>query len=229
MADKESNFKYANNLTSWVRYMLYAQIVIAIIAIGSNSLEYQLLSDYQNDAYTSLERAIADGEVNDQRQLMIARVNAAIVIVSGFLILRWIHRSNYNARQLGAKEMKFTPGWSIGYYFIPILAFWKPYQAMKEIWKASHNPHDWQSEKASSILGLWWTLWIVTNMLGDRVFLKFISAEELSELMNVNFISQIFEVLSILLAIVMLSIINKIYTAQLSVYENANKLSKVDP
>ena len=86
MADKESNFKYANNLTSWVRYMLYAQIVIAIIAIGSNSLEYQLLSDYQNDAYTSLERAIADGEVNDQRQLMIARVNAAIVIVSGFLI-----------------------------------------------------------------------------------------------------------------------------------------------
>ena len=229
MADKESNFKYANNLTSWVRYMLYAQIVIAIIAIGSNSLEYQLLSDYQNDAYTSLERAIADGEVNDQRQLMIARVNAAIVIVSGFLILRWIHRSNYNARQLGAKEMKFTPGWSIGYYFIPILAFWKPYQAMKEIWKASHNPHDWQSEKASSILGLWWTLWIVTNMLGDRVFLKFISAEELSELMNVNFISQIFEVLSILLAIVMLSIINKIYTAQLSIYENANKLSKVDP
>jgi hypothetical protein len=34
--DMENNFKDASSLTNWVRYMLYAQIVVAVIAIGSN-------------------------------------------------------------------------------------------------------------------------------------------------------------------------------------------------
>jgi hypothetical protein len=35
-------------------------------------MEYQLLSDYQNGVYTSQEKAIADGETNDQRQQLIS-------------------------------------------------------------------------------------------------------------------------------------------------------------
>jgi len=204
--------------------MLYAQIVVAVIAIGSNFLEYQLLSDYQNGVYTSQELAVADGEASDQRQGSVALAYIAVFIISGFLILRWIHRSNYNARQLGAEEMEFTPGWSIGYYFIPILMFWKPYQAMKEIWKASHNPSNWQSENVSSLLGVWWFLWIVTNMLGQALFRMSNCAEELPELMNLNLVSQASEILSIPLAFVTLSIVNKIYKAQISAYESANRV-----
>jgi len=38
MIEKESNFKDASSLTSWVRYMLYAQIVVAVIAIETGSI-----------------------------------------------------------------------------------------------------------------------------------------------------------------------------------------------
>ncbi|MFC3150032.1 DUF4328 domain-containing protein [Litoribrevibacter euphylliae] len=223
MPNKESNYRDASSLTSWVRYSLYAQIVVALIMIGSNYLEYQLLSDYQNGVYTSQEQAVADGEASDQRQQMVAYLYFAVFIISGFLILRWIHRSNYNARQLGAKDMKFTPGWSIGYYFIPILTLWKPYQAMEEIWKASHNPNDWQSEEASSILGLWWLLWIISNILGHIVFRMSSSANELSELMNINLMSQALEVLTIPLVLVFLAIVNTVYAAQRSAYQNADQ------
>jgi len=223
MTDKESNFRDASSLTNWVRYMLYAQIVVAVIAIGSNFLEYQLLSDYQNGVYTSQELAIADGEASDQRQQIVALIYLAVFIVSGFLILRWIHRSNYNARKLGASDMEFTPGWSIGYYFIPILTLWKPYQAMKEIWKASHNPSNWQSENTSSLLGIWWFLWIVTNMLGQAVFRMSNGAEELPELINLNLVSQASEVLSIPLALVTLLVVNRVYQAQVFAYASANK------
>ncbi len=118
MSDTKNSYKDSSSLTNWVRYMLYAQILVAIVSIGSNFLEYQLLSDYQNSVYTSQEKAVADGEASDQRQQMVGLIYLAVFIVSGFLILRWIHRANYNARQLGAKEMEFSPGWSIGYYFI---------------------------------------------------------------------------------------------------------------
>ena len=203
--------------------MLYVQIVVALITIGCNFLEYQLLSDYKNGVYTSQEKVVADGETSDQRQQLAAIVYLAVFIVSGFLILRWIHRSNYNARQSGAKEMKFTPG-SIGYYFIPVLTLWKPYQAMKEIWKASHNPDDWQSEKAGSILGLWWLLWITNNLLEQAVLSMSTDAETLPEFMNLNLLSKTSSVFSIPLALVTLSIVNKVVAA----YGSANKLSKAD-
>ena len=223
MSSTENNYKDSSNLTNWVRCMLYAQIVVAIISMGSNFFEYQLLSDYQNGVYTSQEQAIADGEANDQRQQMVALVYVAVFIVSGFLILRWIHRANYNARQLGAKDMEFTPGWSIGYYFIPILTLWKPFQAMKEIWRASHNPDSWPTEKASSILGLWWFLWIVTNMLGQAVLRMSAGAEELQEFMRINILTQVSDALAIPLALVTLSIVNSIFRAQSAAYESANK------
>lgn len=223
MPDKENNFKDASSLTNWVRYMLYTQVVVAVIAIGSNFLEYQLLSDYQNGVYTSQELAVVDGEESDQRQRIVALTYLAVFVVSGFLILRWIHRSNYNARQLGAKGMEFTPGWSIGYYFIPILTLWKPYQAMKEIWKVSHNPRNWQSENVSSLLVIWWFLWIVTNMLGQVVFRMSNGAEGLPELMTLNLVSQASEILSIPLALVTLLIVNKVHAAQMCSHASANK------
>jgi len=140
VTEKQEGYKNSEKLTSWVRYFLYLQIAVAVVSIASGYMEYQLLSDYQSGVYTSNEKAVSDGETNDQRQGIIALVHMLVFIVSGFLILKWIYRANYNARQLGAEGMNFTPGWSVGWYFVPIATLWKPYQAMKEIWKASHYP-----------------------------------------------------------------------------------------
>ncbi len=215
-------FRNSESLTKWVRYLLYTQILVAVISIISGYSEYQLLSDYQNGVYTSQELAVADGEASDQRQRLIGIIYMVVFIVSGFLILRWIHRANYNARQLGAENMKFTPGWSIGYYFIPVLTLWKPYQAMKEIWKASKTSSNWEASGASSILPIWWTLWLVSGFLGQAILRLSMRAEELPELLNLNLITQVSNLLDIPLALVTLSIINSIYQMQMSSKESAN-------
>lgn len=206
--------------------MLYAQVFVAIISVFSGFLEYQLLSDYQEGVYTSQEKAVADAEANDQRQLVVELFYFLVFIVSGFLILKWIHRANYNAHQLGAQDMVFTPGWSIGYYFIPFFALWKPYQAMKEIWQASHNPSDWGFVKKSQIVSLWWFLWITTSLSGHSVLGVFTGTEELPELMNLHIVTQALNALAIPLALVFLAIVNSIYQAQAVAYESANKASK---
>jgi len=122
------------------------QVALALIAIGSNLMEYQLLTDFQNGVYFSQEMAVAGAEANDKRQQIIVFSYLAVFIISGILILKRIYQSNQNARYLGAKDMAFTPAWSIGFYFIPIVSLWKPYQAMKEIRQASQNPNNWQIE-----------------------------------------------------------------------------------
>ena len=155
MSENNVEFKEPGRLTTWIKYLLYVQVALALIAIGSNLMEYQLLTDFQNGVYFNQEMAVADAESNDKRQQIIAFSYLAVFIISGILILKWIYQSNQNARYLGAKDMTFTPAWSIGFYFIPIVSLWKPYQAMKEIWQASQNPNNWQLEKAGPILGIW--------------------------------------------------------------------------
>ncbi len=214
MSDKSVEFKELGRLITWIKYLLYVQVALALIAIGSNLMEYQLLTDFQNGVYFSQEMAVADAEANDKRQQIIAFSYLAVFIISGILILKWIYQSNQNARYLGAKDMAFTPAWSIGFYFIPIVSLWKPYQAMKEIWQASQNPNNWQIEKVSSILGVWWFFWIANSMVGQAVFRMSRRAQEISEIMNVNLISQVSEILSIPLAVVTWLLINKISNTQ---------------
>lgn len=214
MSDKSVEFKEPGRLITWIKYLLYVQVAVALIAIGSNLMEYQLLTDFQNGVYFSQEMAVADAEANDKRQQIIAFSYLAVFIISGILILKWIYQSNQNARYLGAKDMAFTPAWSIGFYFIPIVSLWKPYQAMKEIWQASQNPDNWQIEKVSSILGVWWFFWIANSMVGQAVFRMSRRAQEVSEIMNVNLISQVSEILSIPLAVVTWLLINKISNTQ---------------
>ena len=216
METKSEGFKSSDNLTKWVKYFIYIQIIVAIISLASNFMEYQLLTDYKNGAYTSQEQAVADGEVSDKRQQIVSIIFLVTFVISGILILKWIYRANYNARQLGAKNMEFTPGWSIGWYFIPIFTLWKPYQAMKEIWKASHAPNDWENASTSSILGWWWFFWIVSNGIGNITFRLANSADELNELINLNLIKQSSELVSIPLAIITLTLINRVYLAQVS-------------
>ncbi len=215
MSQENESFIDSEALTKWVRWFLYIQILMAIISLISGNMEYQLLSDYENGVYTLQEQAVADGEVNDTRQGIIGIVYLAVFIISGIIILKWIYRANYNARQLGAKDMKFTPGWSVGWYFIPIFWLWKPYQAMKEIWKANNNPSDWGNAEVSAVLPWWWFFWLVNGVLGQAVMRMSLRAKEIPELKSVNIVYQASDMASIILALITLALVNGIYQAQI--------------
>lgn len=214
MSSVEEGFKSLDSLTKWIRYVLYTQILIAILSIIFGFMEYRLLSGYQQGVYASLKEAFADGELAIDLLQSIGIVSLIAFIASALLILPWIYRANYNARQLGAQKMNFTPAWSIAYYFIPVFNLWKPYQAMKEIWLASKDPIDWRFAKATPILPVWWALWLASNLLGQSIFRLSATAEQLPELLKLNMLSQISNVLDIPLAIVTLAIVNSIYRMQ---------------
>ena len=214
MSNRKAGFKSLKGLTKWINYVLYAQILIAILSIILGFLEQQLLSAYQEGVYASLKEAFADGELTIVLLQGIGFASLIAFIVSALLIMKWIYRANTNVRELGAQNMSYTPAWSIGYYFIPVFNLWKPYQAMKEIWMASKNPLDWRLTKTTPILPLWWALWLISNLLNQSIFRLSADAVELPELMNLNMLSQASNLLDIPLAIVTLAVINGIYSMQ---------------
>ncbi len=194
------------SLTKFLKTMLWVSLGISILSMLSDFMQMNLLS---SGIFSQ-----AAAESNDSRQQFMAILYLAAFIVTGITFLRWIHRTNSNCHGFGAQGMKFTPGWSIGYYFIPIINLYKPYQAMKEIWKVSTNPDNWQNESGSAILGWWWTLWLISNFLGQAVFRMSMQANTISSLQastTVSIISGIFDIPMYLVAV---SLISAIFTKQ---------------
>jgi len=103
----------------------------------------------------------------------ILQILVYLTIIVFFAI--WINRSCKNAWLFDSADrphrpllgpvvsriMTVTPGWAVGWYFIPIANLWKPYGAMSEIRNAS-GPG-----KMTAILPLWWALWISANLIGN--------------------------------------------------------------
>jgi hypothetical protein len=90
-------------------------------------------------------------------------------LVSGYLILRWVYRTNKNAHQF-ADGLAISPGWSVGWFFIPIANLWKPYEGMRETWQASHGGGNWPNIDVPDELRWWWGLWIGSNILSNLSF-----------------------------------------------------------
>ena len=98
-------FRDPASLATWTKLSLYAQLTISCVAIVSGYLEYEVLVGIRDGSFESQQAAVDVAEASDARQSLVALVQFVILIGSGFLILRWIHRVNWNARALGAKGM----------------------------------------------------------------------------------------------------------------------------
>lgn len=117
----------------------------------SNLMQMQLLDGFSNGPFdTDAARS------NDFRQRFISILGLIAYFASAIVFSVWIVRVARNVRALGATGLEFTPGWAVGWFFVPIAGFFKPFQAMREIWKASKNPLRWQEEATGSVVGWWW-------------------------------------------------------------------------
>ena len=102
----------------------------------------------------------------------------ATFLVTAATFLKWMFEASSNLRALGAKGQRFSPAWSVLWFFIPIAWFFWPYQAMKEIWKGSY-PHlgegglsAWSKAPTSPLIISWWIAWIaftITNWISERI------------------------------------------------------------
>lgn len=109
---------------------------------------------------------------------LLGLAQVAAYVVAGFLVLKWIYRTNRNAHSV-ASGLTTPPNWAVIWFFVPIAFLWKPFQAFRETWQASVGARDWRVVKPPKILGWWWAMFLLSNFLGQIVFRITISAQTL--------------------------------------------------
>jgi len=87
----------------------------------------------------------------------------ATFFIAALAFAVWTWRVVDNARSF-KPSMNATPGWAIGWYFVPIASLFKPFGYMEETWDASSSV---VSRRSSMLLRWWWGLWLVSGILGS--------------------------------------------------------------
>jgi hypothetical protein len=136
-------------------------------------------------------------------------ISLTLVVVIG----RWIFRAAWNLRHLGAKRLDISPGMAVGWYFVPFANLVYPFKAMKEIWLASHDPARWR-EGSVGLLTLWWTLWLLSSVVGNIAFRLSLGAETLEAMRLVEQIGLVQTLLSVPLSLVFIRIVRTVGAAQ---------------
>ena len=196
-------FRDPTTLTNWTRGFLYASIAAALLGMWSSA--------------RALPGGGGEAELDTGlRAILWVFTGLPVPLITAILVLNWIHRANHNARQLGAADMRFTPGWAVGWHFVPVAWFWKPYQAMTEIWRASRNPADWRGKPVSPLLHWWWCLWIVPTWSLLIVDLAARANLEEADAETVEAAAELASwILDIPLALVLLAIIGAVHRMQM--------------
>ena len=161
-------YRSARAKTTFLVAVTAVVLVLEFLVIGSLLLQIKML--YEASSGTVISDA--SWAANDSRQQTLAWVSIVATIFALIPLLMWVYHTHRNLPALGAKRLEFTPGWSVGWFFVPILNLIKPYQAIMEIWKQSDPAQVAGSQsqrlpKPGTIVTWWWVMRIVGAFAGN--------------------------------------------------------------
>jgi len=179
--------------------------VLTVLAFFSSIGQLALLSRDFSDA---------EGDANDVREHVIAVALIVVALVTIVVFSVWIHRAATNVRALGASGLTITPGWAVGWFLVPVANLFMPFRAMREIWKASHNPTGWASLPTAPIVGWWWAGFLADQFFGRLSGLFYKNAETVDTLRSATIADMISDVATVGATVAALLLVTRIAEAQ---------------
>jgi hypothetical protein len=152
-------FRDAHSLSAWVTGLLVAFSVLILISFPIRLAQLSAVHDYLNGRGSLVD-------INDKAHAAAPIGGIAFVVLVATVVLWcvWQHHAQSNLPALGAVGLKRTPGWVVGWWFIPGACWVMPFRCMKELWQASDpdaGAADWGVRPISWMLPVWWAFWIV--------------------------------------------------------------------
>jgi len=105
--------------------------------------------------------------------------------------------------------MHFTPGWCVGWYFVPIWNLFRPHQCMREIWDTVHL----QRPVGSALLRLWWLFWILYNIAGRAAWRFEARATELAGYVLCDTLYTVSDGIDVILHVLALMLVTRVAAA----------------
>jgi hypothetical protein len=196
------------------------KVVIAVYAWMGSQMVVGAASLLELPALTRMDpgspvtsSSSAAGPAIEMFGIIAAAVYTIAFLVAAILVLTWIHLVNRNAH-LFADDMSVSPGWNVGFFFVPLLTWWKPFVGIRETWQVSQSPSQWRDVPVPAFLRWWWACWLASSMLGYASLRLSLQATMVDELIAASVLDIIDAVVSIPLGLLLLRLVRELTQAQ---------------
>lgn len=132
-----------------------AQIVVTSIALHRVSGAFREMLDNPDrrvDLTTSTSPWLS----------LVSNLSTLVLLATGIVFILWLGNAGKHAwlRGLPLKRPAWLGAWS---FVIPVVRFWFPYRAARDLFPAEHPGH--------ALVARWWALWIAMTLLQTAAFL----------------------------------------------------------
>lgn len=212
---RRGTYRSLGTRATWARILLGVCAALLVASIFSTWAEINLLE--RMPVFLWLPRPTEEIADNDTRQAVIGFFYLVAFVGSAITFCVWIHGASTNLHPLGSDYQRFSPGWAVGWWFVPFMCLFRPYQVMSEIWRGSdpdlppEDPGAVDYAPNSPLMGPWWVLWLVSSFIGWGV-LRVWMQQELSteEWIAVDWVSIGDDGLTLLAAILAFLLVSQI-------------------
>ncbi len=179
--------------------------------------------EFKNKEISTESRAEVDKLLAEALEFQGANISLfwfVIILSFGGLVTfcYWIYRMNKNTRVLGINGLKYTPFWAAAWNLVPLLFFWKPFLAVKEIWQANLPGTDWRQNRLPLIFFLWWFSFILLAVAGMSSLLDNPEFTQIDEIIYASTTFTILYGIKLIYTALTLAVVIKIQQAQNQIY-----------
>jgi len=193
----------------WTTYLLWLCLALDLVAIASGFMQRGLLSRIAAGDQLGPDEA----DTNDAREHLIGVIQICAFALTGIVWLVWLYRAYANLRLVGSRKSQFTPGWAVGYWFVPLFNLLRAYQIVVDLWLRSDtgNAADTvASLPRPQLVAAWWTVYLLSGAAGRWSASLFSDAHSASELLTVTNVDMLANGLSIVAAVLAIAVVRGI-------------------
>jgi len=152
----------------------------------------------------TLEACDALCEANGVLQLILY-----VATVISFLM--WFRRAYENVPAVAGIATKYSPGWAVGGFFVPILNVFRPYQIAREMWIATLG-----TSIGYGLVGFWWFLFLAMDLLASASARMMQRAQTVAAMRTATAYSIAADIASVLCAAAAVFLVLRIQRGQVS-------------
>ena len=198
----------ARTVVLWLYLFLGADVLVGLAALYNASI----LQRFDPATPYGFTESLAGAETAEAFLGLAGILLLVSFVVSGFLTLKWIYRTNRNAHAL-ARGMSVSPGWNVGWFFVPIGNLWMPFRGVRETWQVSADPANWRKVGVPGLLRLWWGLWLAYTVLGN-ISWRLSMQGTVGSTLNGSYVDILASLVNIALTFTLVTVVRSITEAQ---------------
>jgi hypothetical protein len=164
-----------------------APFVVAALVLAAATHLWWLIASLHRASYASgLSHTVggfylADAQARDH-EVQHALIGAAVAeLLAGVLFIIWLFRlvSDVDRRRPGT--LRYSTGWAIGGWFVPLLNLVRPKQVVDDAWRSASPASAWATTSPWWIQA-WWASWVIAKIV--FFFSRFQGTESLAAIVQ---------------------------------------------